>query len=117
MRYMMVAAVGLAVTGYTLQVQATELTGQELFEYCKKTTGAENLMCTAYIAGYTDGVTMGEPLSLKMTGGTVCLPHDIDVAITRARMMKWAQTEPNLLNRQARLVLAGVLSELFPCGK
>jgi hypothetical protein len=97
--------------------QADEMTGKELYAYCSKDRGAENLMCAAYIAGFVDGVVMGQPLSLDMTQGQVCLPRVIDARQARIATQKFMQESPDILHEPARLVLSAALWRAFPCGR
>jgi hypothetical protein len=93
------------------------MTGKQLNEYCSHPSGAENLACSAYLAGFADGVVMGEPLSLDMTQGKVCLPRAIDGAQLRPGFQRMLRDDPKLLDESANLILGAVLAQAFPCGR
>jgi hypothetical protein len=94
-----------------------KMTGKQLLSYCSDYKGdsAQNLFCGAYIAGFADGLVMGEPLGLTATEGRVCLPRaPIDGVELRRFLMR---ANPEILDQPARLVLGAILWDAFPCGK
>ena len=99
----------------TAPVSAGALSGVELYQSCQdKKRGVGNIVCTAYIHGLVDGMTMG--VASEKFPGKYC-PPDSGISAPQARLIieKFLRDHPERLHVEAGLVAGLAIIEAFPC--
>jgi hypothetical protein len=115
----MVAVTAIAVSLMSSQARGLDIekiTGRELYDLCMM-SGDANLLCGAYIAGFAAGLVRGEPSSIRMTGGRVCLPRTIDHTHARIVGLRFMRESPEILNKPAADVLTAAMWYEYACEK
>lgn len=91
--------------------------GPDLYDACVTAEkGSErDALCTMYVYGIAAGIWIAQ--TMYTAGQEFCLPKDemLDHRQARAIVEKFMRDHPEKLNAAAPLVVAGALTQAFPC--
>jgi hypothetical protein len=94
---------------------AQEFTGIKLYQFCSdpNPSSAASLGCSAYVAGFMEGLFIGK--SLPGSGHSFCPPKGLTVPQGRLVIEKFMRDRPKILNEAASSISMAALVLAFPC--
>ncbi len=113
----LIASVVVAASVLAGADEAVGYSGNELWADCqnqKPVTTAEyaiDASCTSYIKAVADVMSGGDSVSSRRA----CFSSGITVGQTRDVVAKWLKANPQHRHYTAHSIVAGVLSDAFPC--
>jgi len=93
----------------------TGMTLSQLHEFCSSTDTTDTVSCTAYFAGFIQGIEV-ESAGAE-NGKPICFPENISVDQVKLFLDKIARNGPQYLSLPAAPALAIALQAAFPCPK
>lgn len=109
-RLFLVAAIGIIPINAIAQ---TPLSGMELYNFCTSKTSAVEGSCHTYLAGFMDGLGVGQQLT--QYGTILCPPSGITAGQLQLMLQKAAREHPELLNENANVIASKAIYDAYRC--
>lgn len=112
-RTLLAAAAILMPACVQADAPVSPVTGMELYNWCTSNDGEIETACRVYLAGVTEGFTLGQ--QLQQYGIILCLPDGVTPPQMQLMLLKVARDHPELLNMPAATIASKAILDTYKC--